>query len=74
MYIMGITDEDFIGFEAQMKNDKKQLPTHATDASLTVKKPHELGALNHIYMFKDASMSGGRAGSSIVEEKAAATA
>lgn len=74
MYIVGITEEDFIGSEAQLKSGKKQMLTRVKETSLNVRAPYVSGTLENIYMFKGVSTRGGRIGSPVAEKRAAATA
>ena len=73
MYLVGITEEDFIGFKDQMKSNK-QLLKDVQYAGSNAKTSYASGNLKNIYMFKDASISDCHAGMTIVEEKAAVSA
>ena len=74
MYIVGITDEDFIGSEAEMKDANKQMLKQVREENLASKNLYSFETLRHSYMFQDATMGGGSAGSSRIREKAATIA
>lgn len=65
MYLVGITEEDFVGSEVQMKSDKKHVLAYVKGEIANVKTPYASGTLNNIYMFEGTSMG---------EEKAVAIA